>query len=72
MNREEFEDFKTSGLFAISDKMKEIEIISRTPMDFENVTESKIAITKIRDKANEMLALYTEIAFAEMDIKEED
>lgn len=72
MNQQEFEIFEGTTLLTIADKAKDIEIALRIHKDWTDRNQSRLAVTKIRDKANEILALYVDIIQAEMQVEDEE
>lgn len=72
MNQQEFEIFEGTTLLTIADKAKDIEIALRIHKDWTDRNQSRITMTKIRDRANEILALYVDIMQAEMQIEEDE
>ena len=72
MNQEEFEVYKRERLLEVADKSKDIEVALRVHKDWEDINASKIMLTKIRDKVNEMFALYFNIEQMEMSIEEDE
>lgn len=72
MTQEEFNMYERLTLNNIADKAKDIEVALRIHTDWEDRGQSMTMITRIRDKANEMLDLYKAIMMNEMEIKEEE
>lgn len=71
MNQTEFEQYENEQLLVIADKAKEIEVALRINQDWSDKNNSRLTITKVRDRANEILALYVDIMRAEMEIEED-
>lgn len=71
MNQTEFEQYENEQLLVIADKAKEIEVALRINQDWSDKNNSRLTITKVRDRANEILALYVDIMRAEMEVEED-
>lgn len=71
MNRNEFEEFKNEQVMLIADKAKEMEIALRVNQDWSTINDSRLILTKVKDRANEALAIYNDILEAEAEIEEE-
>lgn len=71
MTHDEFQEFEGTTLLTIADKAKDIEVALRLHKDWTDRNQSRLVMTKIRDKANEILALYIDMMQMEMQVEEE-